>query len=186
MFDSLSLIGSVYPVVTGPIGQLRYNDRPFGLCLVARADVEETLLWFMQLNVRHVSTGMQATKVSTKIVATEVRSQNPLSALRINSSNKNQRIKVALCSPDFVNTTFHMNDRQLHKQKPPPTIELLISYKRPFPCCGLKHSPLPWLMYHTGYVTFYRIPAARWMLKCNSTELPPKKKKTNSSNKARD
>ncbi|KAK4868060.1 hypothetical protein LT330_007258 [Penicillium expansum] len=38
-----------YPVATVPIGQLRYNDRPFGLCLVARADEEETLLRFMGL-----------------------------------------------------------------------------------------------------------------------------------------
>ncbi|PYI06050.1 amidase signature enzyme [Aspergillus sclerotiicarbonarius CBS 121057] len=36
-----------YPVATVPIGQLRYNDRPFGLCLVARADEEDTLLRFM-------------------------------------------------------------------------------------------------------------------------------------------
>ncbi|KAJ5811051.1 Amidase [Penicillium robsamsonii] len=36
-----------YPVATVPIGQLRYNGRPFGLCLVARADEEETLLRFM-------------------------------------------------------------------------------------------------------------------------------------------
>ncbi|CAI7644884.1 unnamed protein product [Penicillium glandicola] len=36
-----------YPVATVPIGQLRYNDRPFGLCLVVRADEEETLLRFM-------------------------------------------------------------------------------------------------------------------------------------------
>ncbi|KAJ5541218.1 amidase signature enzyme [Penicillium frequentans] len=36
-----------YPVATVPIGQLRYNDRPFGLCLVAKADEEETLLQFM-------------------------------------------------------------------------------------------------------------------------------------------
>ncbi|KAJ5746016.1 amidase signature enzyme [Penicillium odoratum] len=36
-----------YPIATVPIGQLRYNSRPFGLCLVARADEEETLLRFM-------------------------------------------------------------------------------------------------------------------------------------------
>ncbi|KAJ5122759.1 Amidase [Penicillium atrosanguineum] len=36
-----------YPVATVPIGQLRYNDRPLGLCLVARANEEETLLRFM-------------------------------------------------------------------------------------------------------------------------------------------
>ncbi|RAK97892.1 amidase signature enzyme [Aspergillus ibericus CBS 121593] len=38
-----------YPVATVPVGQLLYNDRPFGLCLVARADEEETLLQFMAL-----------------------------------------------------------------------------------------------------------------------------------------
>ncbi|KAJ5789360.1 amidase signature enzyme [Penicillium psychrosexuale] len=36
-----------YPIATVPVGQLRYNDRPFGLCLVAQADEEETLLRFM-------------------------------------------------------------------------------------------------------------------------------------------
>ncbi|KAJ5916612.1 amidase signature enzyme [Penicillium tannophilum] len=36
-----------YPVATVPIGQLHYNDRPFGLCLVAKADEEENLLRFM-------------------------------------------------------------------------------------------------------------------------------------------
>ncbi|OQE35354.1 hypothetical protein PENCOP_c013G04170 [Penicillium coprophilum] len=36
-----------YPVATVPIGKLRYNGRPFGLCLVAKADEEETLLRFM-------------------------------------------------------------------------------------------------------------------------------------------
>ncbi|OGM41145.1 hypothetical protein ABOM_009853 [Aspergillus bombycis] len=36
-----------YPVATVPIGQLRYNSRPFGLCLVARADEEGALLRFM-------------------------------------------------------------------------------------------------------------------------------------------
>ncbi|KAJ5165463.1 Amidase [Penicillium coprophilum] len=36
-----------YPVATVPIGQLRYNGRPFGLCLVAKADEEKTLLRFM-------------------------------------------------------------------------------------------------------------------------------------------
>ncbi|KAE8380867.1 amidase signature enzyme [Aspergillus bertholletiae] len=38
-----------YPVATVPIGQLRYNDRPFGLCLVARVDEEKTLLQFMEM-----------------------------------------------------------------------------------------------------------------------------------------
>lgn len=46
-FESPLLIESGYPVATVPIGQLRYNGRPFGLCLVARADEEETLLRFM-------------------------------------------------------------------------------------------------------------------------------------------
>ncbi|KGO66561.1 Amidase [Penicillium italicum] len=41
-----------YPVATVPIGQLRYNNRPFGLCLVARADEEETLLRFMAVYER--------------------------------------------------------------------------------------------------------------------------------------
>ncbi|KAH8689444.1 amidase signature domain-containing protein [Talaromyces proteolyticus] len=36
-----------YPIATVPIAQLRYNNRPFGLCLVARANEEETLLRFM-------------------------------------------------------------------------------------------------------------------------------------------
>ncbi|GAB1201928.1 hypothetical protein APSETT445_000526 [Aspergillus pseudonomiae] len=40
---------SGYPVATVPIGQLRYNGRPFGLCLVARADEEGTLLQFMEV-----------------------------------------------------------------------------------------------------------------------------------------
>ncbi|KAJ5673954.1 amidase signature enzyme, partial [Penicillium macrosclerotiorum] len=39
---------SGYPIATVPIGQLRYKSRPFGLCLVARADKEETLLQFME------------------------------------------------------------------------------------------------------------------------------------------
>jgi amidase len=30
-----------------PIGQLRYNNRPFGLCIVAKGNDEETLLRFM-------------------------------------------------------------------------------------------------------------------------------------------
>lgn len=36
-----------YPIATVPIGQLRYNNRPFGLCIVAKANQEETLLRFM-------------------------------------------------------------------------------------------------------------------------------------------
>jgi amidase len=36
-----------YPIATVPLGQLRYNDRPFGLCLVSRAGDEEVLLQFM-------------------------------------------------------------------------------------------------------------------------------------------
>ncbi|KAK8140053.1 amidase [Apiospora sp. TS-2023a] len=36
-----------YPLGHVPLGQLRYNGRPFGLCLMARADGEETLLRFM-------------------------------------------------------------------------------------------------------------------------------------------
>ncbi|EGR47116.1 amidase [Trichoderma reesei QM6a] len=36
-----------YPIATAPIGQLRYNGRPFGLCVLARANEEELLLRFM-------------------------------------------------------------------------------------------------------------------------------------------
>ncbi|GAM36146.1 hypothetical protein TCE0_018r05007 [Talaromyces pinophilus] len=36
-----------YPIATVPIGQLRYNNRPFGLCIVAKGNDEETLLRFM-------------------------------------------------------------------------------------------------------------------------------------------
>ncbi|KAL7784150.1 amidase signature domain-containing protein [Trichoderma ceciliae] len=36
-----------YPIATAPIGQLRYNGRPFGLCILARANDEESLLRFM-------------------------------------------------------------------------------------------------------------------------------------------
>ncbi|KAK8126904.1 Amidase signature domain protein [Apiospora kogelbergensis] len=36
-----------YPLGHVPLGQLRYNGRPFGLCLMARADGEEVLLRFM-------------------------------------------------------------------------------------------------------------------------------------------
>lgn len=41
-------MGPGYPVATLPIGRLDYNDRPFGLCLVARTNQEETLLRFME------------------------------------------------------------------------------------------------------------------------------------------
>ncbi|KAK3901220.1 amidase signature domain-containing protein [Staphylotrichum tortipilum] len=36
-----------YPIATVPLGQLRYNNRPFGLCMVAKANKEEVLLRFM-------------------------------------------------------------------------------------------------------------------------------------------
>lgn len=36
-----------YPIATVPIGQLRYNRRPFGLCVVAKAHDEGILLQFM-------------------------------------------------------------------------------------------------------------------------------------------
>ncbi|KAL7941016.1 amidase signature domain-containing protein [Trichoderma barbatum] len=36
-----------YPIATAPIGHLRYNGRPFGLCILARANEEELLLRFM-------------------------------------------------------------------------------------------------------------------------------------------
>ncbi|KAK1825954.1 amidase signature domain-containing protein [Podospora conica] len=38
-----------YPIATVPLGQLRYNDRPFGLCIIARENDEETLLRFMDI-----------------------------------------------------------------------------------------------------------------------------------------
>ncbi|KAM7205425.1 Glutamyl-tRNA amidotransferase subunit A, mitochondrial [Naviculisporaceae sp. PSN 640] len=37
-----------YPVATVPLGQLRYNKRPFGLCLVAGENQEAVLLRFMR------------------------------------------------------------------------------------------------------------------------------------------
>lgn len=36
-----------YPVGTVPMSQLRYNGRPFGLCIVAKENDEEALLRFM-------------------------------------------------------------------------------------------------------------------------------------------
>ncbi|KAK3682983.1 amidase signature domain-containing protein [Podospora appendiculata] len=36
-----------YPIAVVPLGQLRYNGRPFGLCLIARENDEESLLRFM-------------------------------------------------------------------------------------------------------------------------------------------
>ncbi|KAL6412432.1 Amidase [Ilyonectria robusta] len=36
-----------YPLATVPVGQLRYNSRPFGLCIIGKDDAEETLLQFM-------------------------------------------------------------------------------------------------------------------------------------------
>lgn len=39
--------GAGYPGATAPLGQLRYNGRPFGLCLLARQNDEQTLLRFM-------------------------------------------------------------------------------------------------------------------------------------------
>ncbi|KAK7726495.1 hypothetical protein SLS63_007656 [Diaporthe eres] len=38
-----------YPIATVPLGQLSYNQRPFGLCLMARDGYEEALLQFMHL-----------------------------------------------------------------------------------------------------------------------------------------
>ncbi|KAH8888130.1 amidase signature enzyme [Thozetella sp. PMI_491] len=38
---------SGYPVATVPLGQLKYNKRPFGVCLVAKENNEEALLRFM-------------------------------------------------------------------------------------------------------------------------------------------
>ncbi|KAL1846491.1 hypothetical protein Daus18300_014241 [Diaporthe australafricana] len=37
------------PIATVPLGQLTYNQRPFGLCLMAREGYEESLLRFMHL-----------------------------------------------------------------------------------------------------------------------------------------
>lgn len=36
-----------YPVGTVPMSQLRYNGRPFGLCIVGKENGEEALLQFM-------------------------------------------------------------------------------------------------------------------------------------------
>ncbi|KAF4451105.1 Amidase [Fusarium albosuccineum] len=36
-----------YPLATVPVGQLCYNNRPFGLCIVGKAHEDETLLQFM-------------------------------------------------------------------------------------------------------------------------------------------
>lgn len=36
-----------YPIAAVPLGQLSYNGRPFGLCLVAREHDEGILLRFM-------------------------------------------------------------------------------------------------------------------------------------------
>jgi amidase len=36
-----------YPIATVPLGQLRYNGRPFCLCMVAKENNEELLLRFM-------------------------------------------------------------------------------------------------------------------------------------------
>ncbi|KAG8160830.1 hypothetical protein KVR01_009094 [Diaporthe batatas] len=38
-----------YPIATVPLGHLTYNQRPFGLCLMARDGCEEDLLRFMHL-----------------------------------------------------------------------------------------------------------------------------------------
>jgi amidase len=38
-----------YPIATVPLGHLTYNQRPFGLCLMARDGREEDLLRFMRL-----------------------------------------------------------------------------------------------------------------------------------------
>ncbi|KAK3941448.1 Glutamyl-tRNA amidotransferase subunit A, mitochondrial [Diplogelasinospora grovesii] len=45
--DCLSLQQISHPIATVPVGQLRYNSRPFGLCVVAKQHDEETLLRFM-------------------------------------------------------------------------------------------------------------------------------------------
>lgn len=47
--SSLILLTSIlgYPIATAPVGQLRYNGRPFGLSFLARANDEESLMRFM-------------------------------------------------------------------------------------------------------------------------------------------
>lgn len=37
-----------YPVAAVPVGTLRYNGRPFGVCITARANREDILLRFME------------------------------------------------------------------------------------------------------------------------------------------
>ena len=37
-----------YPVAVVPVGTLRYNGRPFGICVTARANEEDILLRFME------------------------------------------------------------------------------------------------------------------------------------------
>lgn len=36
-----------YPIAITPLGTLKYNGRPFGLCIVAKAGREDLLLWFL-------------------------------------------------------------------------------------------------------------------------------------------
>lgn len=45
----LTIALSGYPIATVPLGQLRYNHRPFGLCVMARGNDEQTLLRFMEV-----------------------------------------------------------------------------------------------------------------------------------------
>ncbi len=36
-----------YPTANVPLGSLSYNGRPYGICLIAKADREEALVRFM-------------------------------------------------------------------------------------------------------------------------------------------
>lgn len=45
-FASLIVHTLGYPLAAVPLGQLRHNKRPFGLCVMAKANQEEKLLRF--------------------------------------------------------------------------------------------------------------------------------------------
>ena len=36
-----------YPVMAMPLGRLKYNGRPFGICVMAKAGAEDVMLRFM-------------------------------------------------------------------------------------------------------------------------------------------
>lgn len=54
--ESAALTNEGYPIATVPLGQLDYNGRPFGICLMARENDEERLLGFMSAYERLMST----------------------------------------------------------------------------------------------------------------------------------